>query len=62
MTVHPCIEVYGATKARVSTGTAALVVSSGIIGAGMPWSRAAKRAPVERMVGETSELLVPTLN
>jgi hypothetical protein len=32
------------------------------MGAGMPWSRAAKRAPVEGMVGEISELLVPAHN
>jgi AcrR family transcriptional regulator len=52
----------GARKRRVSAETAALVVSSGIIGAGVPWSRTEKRAPVERLVREISELLVPALN
>ena len=52
----------GARTRRVSAATAALVVSSGIIGAGVPWSRVAKRAPVERLVREICELLVPALN
>ena len=52
----------GARKRRVSVATTALVVSSGIIGAGVPWSRTAKRAPVERLVREICELLVPALN
>jgi AcrR family transcriptional regulator len=52
----------GARKRRVSADTAALVVSSGIIGAGVPWSRSVKRAPVERLVREISELLVPALD
>jgi AcrR family transcriptional regulator len=52
----------GARKRRVSAETAALVVSSGIIGAGVPWSRSLKRAPVERLVREICELLVPALN
>ena len=51
----------GARKRRVSAATAALVVSSGIIGAGVAWSRTAKRAPVERLVREICELLVPAL-
>lgn len=51
-----------ARKRRVSAGTAALVVSSGIIGAGVPWSRSEKRAPVERLVREISELLVQALS
>ena len=33
-----------------------------IIGAGLPWSRSEKRARVERLVREISELLVPALN
>jgi AcrR family transcriptional regulator len=52
----------GARKRRVSAATAALVVSSGIIGAGVPWSRTAKRPPVERLVREICELLVPALS
>jgi AcrR family transcriptional regulator len=52
----------GARTRRVSADTAALVVSSGIIGAGLPWSRSAKRMPVERLVREICELLVPALN
>lgn len=52
----------GARKRRVSAATAALVVSSGIIGAGVAWSRTAKRAPVDRLVREICELLVPALN
>lgn len=52
----------GARQRRVSAATAALVASSGIIGAGVPWSRAAKRAPIDRLVREICDLLVPALS
>lgn len=51
----------GTRKRRVPAATAAVVVTSGIIGAGVPWSRTAKRAPVERLVREICELLAPAL-
>jgi AcrR family transcriptional regulator len=52
----------GARRRRVSAATAAVVVSAGIVGAGVPWSRSEKRAPLERLVREICELLVPALD
>jgi len=49
-------------RSRASAATAALVVSAGIVGAGVPWSRAAKRTPVDTLVREICDLLVPALS
>ncbi|MDP9275898.1 MAG: TetR/AcrR family transcriptional regulator [Chloroflexota bacterium] len=60
--VRAWLDASAGARKRVSAATAALVVSSGIIGAGVAWSRIAKRAPVDRLVREICELLVPALN
>ncbi len=41
--------------------TAAVVTSAGIVGAGLAWSRAEKRVPIDQVVREICDLLTPGL-
>jgi AcrR family transcriptional regulator len=50
-----------AGRRQAGVETAALVTSAGIIGAGLAWSRAEKRVPIDQIVREICNLLAPGL-